>query len=127
MPKVLGNLDLNKNQIQNAILQPLSTAPANPKEGQIYYNSTDKNLYRYNGTSWVTYQSPLQTETVTEISIDTIVTSNSSNLITSGAVHTAINNITGLPSQTGNSGKFLTTNGTTASWVSLPIYDGTVV
>ena len=32
-----------------------------------------------------------------------------------------------IPSQTGNSGKFLTTNGTTLSWVVLPIYDGTVV
>ena len=32
-----------------------------------------------------------------------------------------------IPSQTSNSGKFLTTNGTTLSWVALPIYDGTVV
>ena len=33
----------------------------------------------------------------------------------------------GLPSQSGNSGKFLTTNGTTLSWVSLPVYTGAVI
>lgn len=48
----LTNLNLNKNEIQNAVIQPLAVAPSNPKEGQIYYNSTDKFIYRYNGTSW---------------------------------------------------------------------------
>ena len=48
----LTNLNLNKNEIQNAVIQPLSVAPSNPKEGQIYYNSTDKFIYRYNGTAW---------------------------------------------------------------------------
>lgn len=32
-----------------------------------------------------------------------------------------------LPSQSGQSGKFLTTNGTTASWASLPVYNGSVI
>ena len=32
--KVLTNLDLNKNQILNAVLQGLATAPENPREGQ---------------------------------------------------------------------------------------------
>ena len=31
-----------------------------------------------------------------------------------------LNNIDALPSQTGNSGKYLTTNGTEASWASFP-------
>lgn len=31
-----------------------------------------------------------------------------------------------LPSQSGQSGKFLTTNGTTMSWTSLPVYNGAV-
>lgn len=48
----LTNLNLNKNELQNAVIQPLSTAPANPKEGQIYYNSSDKFIYRYDGTAW---------------------------------------------------------------------------
>ena len=51
--KVLTNLDMNKNQILNAVLQNLASAPENPREGQYYYNSTDKILYVYNGTAWV--------------------------------------------------------------------------
>ena len=43
---VLTNLDLNKNELQNAVIQPLATAPANPKLGQIYTNSQDKVIYR---------------------------------------------------------------------------------
>ena len=48
----LTNLNLNRNELQNAVIQPLAVAPSNPKEGQIYYNSSDKFIYRYNGTSW---------------------------------------------------------------------------
>ena len=48
----LTNIDLNKNELQNAVLQPLATAPTSPKLGQVYYNSTDYTLYQYNGTAW---------------------------------------------------------------------------
>lgn len=48
----LANLNLSKNELQNAVIQPLATAPANPKEGQIYYNSSDKFIYRFDGTNW---------------------------------------------------------------------------
>lgn len=50
----LTNIDLNQNQLQNAIIQPLSTAPANPKLGQIYCNSTTKKIMWYNGSDWKT-------------------------------------------------------------------------
>ena len=48
----LTNINLNKNELQNAVIQPLATAPSAPREGQIYYNSADKFIYRYNGTAW---------------------------------------------------------------------------
>lgn len=55
MPKFLANLNLNKNELQNAVVQPLPDAPTSPVEGQIYYDSTagDKKVYVYNGTGWV--------------------------------------------------------------------------
>ena len=55
MSKFLVNIDLNKNQLQNAVLQPLAITPSNPVEGQFYYNSTDKLMHQWNGTEWVVY------------------------------------------------------------------------
>ena len=51
----LSNINLSKNQLQNAVIHPLGTAPSSPVEGQLYYNSTAgvKMLYVYNGTAWV--------------------------------------------------------------------------
>ena len=49
----LTNIDLNKNQLLNSVVQNLATAPANPSAGQIYYNTVSKNLFYYNGNSWI--------------------------------------------------------------------------
>lgn len=50
--KYLTHIDLCKNELQNAVIQLLATAPATPKTGQIYYNTTDKTTYQYDGTKW---------------------------------------------------------------------------
>ena len=51
----LSNIDLNKNQLQNAQVHPLGAPPSAPVEGQIYFDSTDgdKKLYYYNGSQWI--------------------------------------------------------------------------
>lgn len=51
---VLVDIDLKKNELQNAVIQNLSTAPSNPIAGQVYFNTTDKMLYTYDGTQWIT-------------------------------------------------------------------------
>ena len=51
--KVLVNLNLNKNQIENAAAHNLSSAPSNPVVGQEYFNTSDKQKYIWNGTAWV--------------------------------------------------------------------------
>ena len=58
--KYLNNLDLNKNQLQNAVIQVLGTAPANPVSGQIYYNSSDNYVYYYNGTAWTSFAGDIE-------------------------------------------------------------------
>ena len=46
------DLNMDQNAIQNAVIQPLASAPVSGVAGQIYFNSTNKKLYQYDGTSW---------------------------------------------------------------------------
>lgn len=50
---VYGSIDLKKNELRNAALHTLSTAPSNPVEGQMYWDSTSaKKFYIWDGTVW---------------------------------------------------------------------------
>lgn len=51
--KTLVNINLNGNEIQNAVAHVLSAAPTNPVAGQFYYDSTKAAFGYYNGTTWI--------------------------------------------------------------------------
>jgi hypothetical protein len=53
VPKYNTPIDLAKNELRNAVVQKLSTAPSSPTEGLIYYSTTDHQFYFYNGTTWI--------------------------------------------------------------------------
>lgn len=59
------------------------------------------------------------------LTFDNYPVSGSSNPVTSGGIYSAIAAKTSLPSMTGHSGKFLTTNGSTASWAEIKQSEGT--
>ncbi len=50
--KFLTSLDLSKNELQNAVIQNLATAPASPVEGQVYYDTALDVLRVYANGAW---------------------------------------------------------------------------
>ena len=94
--KYLNNLDLNKNQLQNAVIQVLGTAPTSPVSGQIYYNSSDNYVYYYNGTAWTSFAGDIE-EITTSTANQLTVTNGAGPVAQLGIITaTVANNGTGL-------------------------------
>lgn len=53
-----GTVDFNTNQAKNLVFHNLPSSPANPLNGQTYYNTTTSRLMLYNGASWNDFSTP---------------------------------------------------------------------
>lgn len=51
--KHLVNLDLNKNQLLNGVIQNLAIAPSSPLDGQMYWSTADDTMYAWDGAAWL--------------------------------------------------------------------------
>ena len=63
--KYLSSINLSKNELQNAVIQNLASAPSNPVAGQIYYNTStnaalQNRMYFWDGTDWVDMSGDIQ-------------------------------------------------------------------
>ena len=53
MSKQLSNVDFNRNQILNRVIQQLATAPSTPQAGLEYFDTALGAPYVHNGSGWV--------------------------------------------------------------------------
>lgn len=68
--KFLTHINLNKNELQNAVIQPLASAPSSPVEGQVYYDTVDDTVYVWANGAWLDLGSggtPLVLADITDI------------------------------------------------------------
>lgn len=56
--KFLYPINLTKNEIQNAVIQNLATAPEKPKKGQLYFDTGEDDLKIFNGVTWLSALEP---------------------------------------------------------------------
>ena len=75
--KFLTVLDLQKNELQNAVIQNLGSDPESPVQGQIYYNSASDAIKVYTGAVWVTLSTG--SGTVTSVSASSPLSSTGGN------------------------------------------------
>lgn len=69
--KVLVDLDLGKNSINNARIQNLASDPSSPVVGQQYFNTSSNKLRTFNGTTWDEYGTSTAAGTVTSVAVAT--------------------------------------------------------
>ena len=55
MPIFKKNLDLQANQLLNAVLHKLPVMPNNPVEGQVYYDTGKRTAYLWTGSNWAVW------------------------------------------------------------------------
>jgi hypothetical protein len=88
--------------------------------GAIYFNTTDDKMKVYSGSVWVDVAPVATSVTVSQIS-DLTATATELNYVdgVTSAIQTQLDAKAVYPDQTGNSGKYLSTDGSTASWQQL--------
>ena len=80
--KVLVNLDMNKNQLENVVIHNLATDPATGTLGQVIYNTAEKQVKQWNGSAWKAIGSD----------VDTALSSTSTNPVQNKVINTALAN-----------------------------------
>lgn len=81
--KYLNNITLEQNELQNAVIHPLGTAPSGT-EGQVYYNTGSNKLFAHNGSSWYSVNGD----------VESVVTGNANTLTVTGTDNVTLTPVT---------------------------------
>lgn len=100
--KWFNGINLQQNQLENAVIQNLASDPSSGKAGQIYYNTADKGYKYHNGTAWVS----ISADAVKSIIAGDGLTSSGTDTVTIGL---------GTPSSSGSGSNTFGSNGLTAT------------
>src|SRR4051794_7772141 len=94
MPKFLANLNLNKSELQNAVIQNLATAPSSPSVGQFYYDTILGHLYVFNGSAFEQASGASGSGSVTSVAmtVPSILSVAGSPVTTSGTIAVSLAN-----------------------------------
>jgi hypothetical protein len=114
--EVLSASDVNGYLMQGVLVfasaAARNAAITSPQEGQFAFTKDTNGLWYYDGAAWVASGA---TGDIEGVSVTSPITGGG----TSGTVTIGIDSTAVVPSQTGNSGKYLTTNGTASSWAAV--------
>lgn len=70
--KFYENIDLMGNELENAVLDNLSTPPENPKKGQVYFDTSENKEKYYDGTQWIGSLTPDEISEELEKKVDKV-------------------------------------------------------
>lgn len=86
----LNNIDLSQNELQNAVIQNLATAPSSPREGQTYWNSASKKWMIFNGTEWQECSKPYVLPPATTTTLGGVIVGANLKVAADGTISTDI-------------------------------------
>lgn len=119
---ILTNINMNRNEVQNVVIQNLAVPPSDPKEGQMYFDTVSKKIKTWNGTIWVDGGAEVPARIVGTVGATGTVTALPSSAVSVGDTYVVVSKGT-YDSKAAKIGDMFIANSTTPTWLYVPSGD----